>query len=84
MKAYCYASGEIEFGRNVPEGALLIAKAPVKILRPIIEVVARHAYDGTTLLVPGIPEAPDQNVGIDALRRFREQVRIRLDRRQAA
>lgn len=78
MRAYCYASGLIEFGDDVPDGALPIAVGRVKVLRDFIEAKARHGYlteivDGRpqkipgteTLLVPGVPEAPDQGVALD-------------------
>lgn len=67
MRAYCWASGQIEFGARIPEGALPIARGRARKVRAFIEGVARHAYDGETLLVPGIPEAPDQSVALDAL-----------------
>lgn len=80
MRAFCFASGLIEFGRSVPSGAIVIARGPAKELRDFIEVNARHGYrtrliggrrtkvPGTdTLLVPGIPEAPNQRVAGDAL-----------------
>lgn len=80
MHAYCYASGLIKFGRTVPDGALPIASGPPKTLRDFVEVKARHGYKtrsvkgrptkipGTDcLLVPGIPEAPDQGKALDAL-----------------
>jgi len=79
MRAYCYASGLIEFGSLVPSGALPIAMGPEKPLRDFIETMARHGYDtrnvkgrptkipGTEcLLVPGVPEAPDQDKGLEA------------------
>lgn len=75
MRAYCYASGEICFGRSLPEGALPIARGPAKALRQRMEVVARHAYDGKTLLVPGVPEAANQIEAVDALLRFREWIK---------
>lgn len=58
---------QIEFGRRIPDGCLPIARGPSKKLRDFIEARARHAYDGATLLVPGIPEAPDQAKALDAL-----------------
>jgi hypothetical protein len=80
MRAYCYSSGLIEFGRNVPSGALPIARGPAKSLRDFIEATARHGYrtrkvrgrptkiPGTErLLVPGVPEASDQTAALDAL-----------------
>lgn len=83
MRAFCYASGLIEFGRSLPDGALPIAVGPAKPLRDFIESRARHGYrtrlvDGRPtkipgtekLLVPGIPEAPDQSRALDALHAF--------------
>lgn len=67
MRAYCWASGQIEFGSHIPEGALPIARGPARRVRGFIEAVSRHAYDGETLLVPGIPEAPDQSAALKAL-----------------
>ncbi|MCA0303498.1 MAG: host nuclease inhibitor protein [Proteobacteria bacterium] len=70
MKAWCWASGVIEFGRVTPVGAILIAKGPAKPLREFISVRARHAYDGETLLVPSVPEAKQQWRGVLALRKW--------------
>ena len=68
MRAFCWASGQIEFAARVPEGALPIARGPARALRDFIDGVARHAYDGETLLVPGIPESQgDQSRARDAL-----------------
>jgi hypothetical protein len=85
MRAYCYASGHIEFGRVVPDGALPIARGPAKKLRDFIDAVARHGYrteckggrkqkipGSDMLLVPGIPEAPDQAAALDALHAWRD------------
>jgi hypothetical protein len=83
MIAYCYASGLIQFGRKTPDGAIAIAAGPAKPLRDLIDARARHGYEtrkvkgrptkipGTEcLLVPGVPEAPDQEAGGDALGAF--------------
>jgi len=70
MKAWCWANGVIEFGKHEPIGAIEIAAGPAKPLRDFISARARHAYDGETLLVPGVPEAADQTEGVDALRRW--------------
>lgn len=88
MIAYCYASGLIEFGRKVPDGALPIARGPAKKLREFIEPLARHGYSthkvngrptripgSETLLVPGVPEAPSQHAGLDALMAFKKWIR---------
>lgn len=68
--AFCWASGLIQFGDQVPDGAIEIARGDDQVVREIIEVTSRHAYDGKSLPVPGIPEAKNQAEGIDALERF--------------
>jgi hypothetical protein len=65
--AYCFASGQIGFAADVPKGALPFLRGRDRDLRAFICGVARHAYDGETLLVPGVPEAPNQNVALDEL-----------------
>jgi hypothetical protein len=87
MRAYCWSSGLIEFGRTLPDGALPVAKGPAKPLREFITGMARHGYNteivdgrptkipGTDcLLVPGVPEAPNQAVASDALFAFRQWI----------
>jgi hypothetical protein len=61
MYAYCWASGLIQFGRKVPEGAIAIASGPAEPLRDAITTYARHGKGASTgcLLVPGVPEAPE-------------------------
>lgn len=39
-----------------------------------VGAMARHAYDGHTLLVPGVPEARNQMEGVEALIAFRERL----------
>lgn len=73
--AYCDASGLIAFGPSVPEWALPIARGPLNTLRERVEVVARHAYDGHSLLVPGVPEAEDQMQAVEALIAFRKWIK---------
>ena len=83
IRAYCFASGHIDFGRRIPNGAIVIARGPAQQLRDYIESVARHGYrtreiggrrtriPGTdTLLVPGVPEAPNQIVAEKKLREW--------------
>lgn len=55
--AYCFASGQIEFGITVPDGALALAKGAARPLKQAVEVLARHGYEPGVLLVPGVPEA---------------------------
>jgi len=78
IRAYCWASGLIEFGQNVPHGALLIAKGPESELREIVGVVARRAWDGVSLLVPGVPEALDGEDALHGLSIFLDQIRTRV------
>ncbi|EBB9299170.1 host nuclease inhibitor protein [Salmonella enterica] len=77
ITAYCWASGLIEFGNALPEGALPIVTGSEKRVRDVVEVLARHAYNGD-LLVPGIPEAESMNEYREALFRFSCKVRERL------
>lgn len=76
MHAYCWASGQIEFGTRIPEGALPIARGPARKVRDFVEAVARHAYEGETLLVPGIPEAPDQSAALTALQAWLDWISV--------
>lgn len=76
--AYVFRNGEIGFGCFVPEKAMRITSSSTKKLRPICEAIARHAYDGFTLLVPGVPEADDDEDAIAAVIRFRHEVDKRL------
>ncbi|MDS9954448.1 hypothetical protein [Pseudomonas aeruginosa] len=73
--AFCWASGLIQFGDQVPEGAIEIARGDDQVVREILVTNSRHAYDNVSLLVPGVPEATNQAEGVDALEWF-----IRLHR----
>lgn len=75
MFAYCWRGGVIEFGRRVPKGARPIIEGRGRKVREHVEVCARHAHDGKTLLVPGIPEAPDDEAALFALNAFGAWVR---------
>ena len=67
MIAYCWATGLIQFGRTMPEGAIEVARGGAKKLREVVSVVARHGYAKGQLLVPGVPEADTQQEKGDAL-----------------
>ncbi len=67
MIAYCWASGQIEFGRRVPTGAIEIARGGEQKLRKAISVTSRHGYAKGVLLVPGVPEAEDETQALRAL-----------------
>ncbi|MFT4117504.1 host nuclease inhibitor protein [Bradyrhizobium sp.] len=90
VRAYCFASGQIEFGLRVPDGALVIARGPEAELREYIAGVARHGYrtrlqggrpikiEGSdTLLVPGLPEAPNQIVAKSRLEHWLKLIDIK-------
>lgn len=90
--AYCWASGQIEFGTEVPEGAIEIARGADAAVRKLITGTARLAYDNKTWLVPGVPEASGQQEAGDALGRYLEWIgkgakrggRVRVGRMRAA
>ena len=80
VRAYCYPSGLIEFGRTLPKGATIIARGPKDLLREFIESRARRhtptrSWRGRRvktppremLLVPGVPEAESQPQAAKAL-----------------
>lgn len=79
MIAYAWANGRIDFGRSMPKDALPIAKGPATPLRKHIEVTARHAYDGETLLVPGVPESGGGDAAVDALLAYSREIKKRMD-----
>jgi hypothetical protein len=70
-----------------PRADKYLARIPVghasnkdaKRFKDIISVNARHAYDGVTLLVPRMPEAPNQKVAMDALLWFRALIEMRMN-----
>lgn len=72
LHAYCFASGEIEFSENIPDGAVHIKKNCSQEDIAKIKVRSRLSYDGKTHLVPGVPEADNQREGMDAVFRFRD------------
>jgi hypothetical protein len=72
IHAYCYASGQIGFGAEIPDGAMPVCHGPAPLVRAEVSVTARLAHDGETLLVPGVPEAESQNEGLGALARWCE------------
>ncbi|HFK4066929.1 TPA: host nuclease inhibitor protein [Kluyvera ascorbata] len=74
ITAYAWASGLIEFGHIVPEGALPIISGNELRIRELIDVYARHSRTNDQLLVPGIPEANDQHDACTALIKFTETI----------
>mgnify|MGYP000849573698 FL=1 len=79
--AYCFQSGEIEFGPRVPNGALPIVDGPDADVHRVVTANARLAYDNETWLVPGIPEGEGEgDEKLDALFAFRDRVFDSLQR----
>ncbi|HHX9843973.1 TPA: host nuclease inhibitor protein [Salmonella enterica subsp. enterica] len=69
--AFAWASGLINYGYKLPFGALPIAASSnEQELYETVEVLARHSRTSDDLLVPGIPEAANQDEGRLALERF--------------
>lgn len=74
MRALAYSSGVICFARSNKPNALPITSGPAKKLRDAVSGLARRAYDGKTLLVPGLPEAKNWDERCAALTRFQLRV----------
>lgn len=71
ITAYCFASGHIDFGVTLPEGAIALALGEEKMVRDIIAGTAHLSrLDNETLFVPGVPEAQTQREGITAVARY--------------
>lgn len=82
--AYCWFNGKIEFGRQVPDGALAIARAPKGShkLRNAVSTWAFHDHESNTLLVPGMPTAQNPYHAIQAVRRFIDLVESELPKEE--
>ena len=74
ITACAWASGLIEFGRTLPDGALPIITGEENRIRDLIDIHARHSRAGSELLVPGVPEASNQHEGCNALMRFTDLI----------
>lgn len=66
MRVFGYRSGHLMFvegpmaeGVASAAGALIVAVGPADIVGPTVRGLARLAYDNETYLVPGCPEAGD-------------------------
>jgi predicted ATPase len=81
MFAYCYRDGQIFFGRKIPDGALEVAQGMGKALRKEMSVAARHGYKEGVLLVPGIPEAPNEKEALEALNKFKTWLNYRKEKK---
>jgi len=59
LRAWCMADGVILYGTDTPSGAIELVRGEESLVRRLVDVSARHGYDGA-LLVPGVPEAKDE------------------------
>jgi hypothetical protein len=78
--AYCWANGVIEFGPRCPENALPLVTGKASQVRAAVEVLAVHAYDGATLLVPkSIAWCDgDMDAAVEDVARFSKGLKERL------
>lgn len=66
--AWCWATGLIEIGDAMPDGAILVASGPKCELELRVGGVARTSRTiPRQLLVPGVPEAPTEAEAFKAL-----------------
>lgn len=70
LHACSWASGQITFHFNPPEGAIVVARGQPSKVRALITATARQAYDGKTLLLPGVPEASSSEEAFQALCKY--------------
>jgi len=85
LYAFCYRNGQIEFNRHLPQSSILIGKGPEKQLRWAVMMLARQSHPSKpgrkdcVPLVPGVPEAATDKDALDAMIRFRQKVRVRMN-----
>lgn len=78
LYVHVFRSGEIDLSSDeVIDGAICIASGAPDVVRVVVEVLARHGYDGR-LLAPGLPEADSDAAALVALMAFRDTLTDRL------
>ena len=89
-RAYAWRTGAIDIASGcTPRGAIKLftfaSRRAALVGARVIEARARHAYDGKTLLVPGVPEAADdEEAALTALIRWAQWVEPGLHARLPA
>ena len=77
--AYALRNGKIEFSTKTENEHPGIAICPYLAWYPdyreTVETWARRAYDGKTLLVPGVPEAKNEDDALAAVYTFADRIR---------
>ncbi len=81
--AYVDRAGVIHIGPACHPKCLPLASGPESVLQEAIEGIARLAYDNATWLVPGIPEADDEDAAYDAAVCFERNLQARIRRLEA-
>ncbi|WP_094462644.1 hypothetical protein [Pannonibacter phragmitetus] len=76
-----WRSGELEFSNTFVDGAILVCIGQLDEVRDLATSLARHAHDGETLLVPGVPEAGCDMDAVDAFISWRKWFRDCATRR---
>jgi hypothetical protein len=73
--AYCDRTGVIRFAEDdnkTPDGVIVFASGEKEELEEAVNAKARHGYSAGVLLVPGVPEASNENEAFDAFMRWRK------------
>lgn len=72
ITAWAWRSGLIEFGDEMPEGALPVISGDEMVVREVVEILANDSWRG--LVVPGVAWAVDGNAAVDLLIDFTRRV----------
>lgn len=79
ITAWCYTDGIIRFDRRTPDGGMRLLRGDETAVRAAVAPIARLAHDGETLLVPGVPEAETRKQALDAVLRFKDWAKKRME-----
>lgn len=83
--AWCFRDGVIHLSAQPAQGALVISSCRqgdnAEAWWAEISVLARHGYDRLTRIVPGVPEAEDDDAAFAAVSRFRDWLAQRAAKR---
>lgn len=71
-------AGVLAIDQRCPETSLVIAIGRRRDLEKLL-ILGRQAYDNTTWLCPGVPEAADEGRALRAVHRFQRLCEYRLD-----
>lgn len=82
ITAFCWGTGLIQFGVEVPQGAHHIATGPERALRKVISVLAVHGWDRPSLRVGDVAMATTPSEVDEGVKKFKERVAMCLERRQ--